>query len=57
MLPEHLNNYFIKLETIYHYQARQKAKNDFFHTFARTEWRRKTVQCRILNIWKKYLLY
>ena len=28
----------VKLETIRHYHTRQKTKNDFFYTFARTEW-------------------
>jgi len=45
-----------KLETIHHYHICQKAKNNFFHTFARTEWGKKMVQRRSLNIWKKCLL-
>ena len=52
-LPDYLKNYFVKLETVYHYHTRQKTKKDFFHTFARTKWGRKMIQRKGLKIWKK----
>ena len=56
ILPDYFKNYFVKLETIHHYHTRQKTKQDFFHTFARTEWGRKIIQRKVLNVWKKISL-
>ena len=53
MLPDYFKNYFVILETIHHYHTRQKTKKDFFHTFAHTEWGRKMIQRKGLNVWKK----
>ena len=38
-----------------HYHTRQIPKKDFFHAFARTEWVRKMVQRKGLNLGKKIL--
>ena len=37
MLPIYFNNYFRSLETIHDHNTHQKAKKDFFHTYARTK--------------------
>ena len=52
MLPRYFNNYFRSLETIYDHNIRQKAKKDFFHTYARTKWGKNILQHRGLNLWK-----
>ena len=53
ILPDYFKNYFVKLETIHHYHTRQKNKKDFFHTFARIQWRRKMIQRKGLKTLKK----
>ena len=48
--PNTLKNYFVKLKTIHLYYTRQKTKKNFFHYFARTEWGRKMIQRKGLNV-------
>ena len=38
MLSRYFNNYFRSLETIHDHNTRQKAKKDFFLTYAQTKW-------------------
>jgi len=57
MLPEHFNNYFVKLETIHYYQTRQKAKNDFLPHFCSYRMEEKDGATEKLEqMEKKYLL-
>ena len=41
-LPRYFNNYFRSLEIIHDHDTGQKAKKDFFHTYARTTWGKNT---------------
>ena len=52
MLPKYFNNYFRSLETIHDHNTRQKAKQDFFHTYAPTKWGKNILQHRGLYLWK-----
>ena len=38
MLPGYFKNYLDDLETVHQHNTRQKAKKNFFHAYARTEW-------------------
>ena len=49
-LPRYFNNYFRSLETIHDHNTCQKAKKDFFHTYARTKWGKNMLQHRGLNL-------
>ena len=53
MLPEYFKNYFIDLDTIHKINTRQKTKKNYFHTYARTEWGKKKIQHKALEIWEK----
>ena len=52
MLPRYFKNYFRSLGTIHDHTTRQKAKKDFFHTYAQTKWDKNMMQHRGLNLWK-----
>ena len=53
MLPEYFKNYFIDLDTIHKINIRQKTKKNYFHTYARTEWGKKKIHHKALEIWEK----
>ena len=58
LLQNHKNmllngNYFIDLDTIHKINTRQKTKKNYFHTYARTEWGKKNIQHKALEIWEK----
>ena len=55
MLPNYFNSYFTSLELdfIYRHYTRQKSKKDFFHTYSRTEWKKKMTEQKALEIWSK----
>ena len=54
MLPDYFKNYLDDLGTVHQHNTRQKAKkNNFFHTYARTEWGKKRLQRAALEFWEK----
>ena len=53
MLPEYFKNDFIDLDTIHKINTRQKTKKNYFHAYARTEWGKKKIQHKALEIWEK----
>ena len=53
MLPNYFKNYLDDLETVHQHNTRQKAKKNFFHTYARTEWGKKRLQRAALEVWEK----
>ena len=53
MLPDYFKNYLDDLGTVHQHNTRQKAKKNFFHTYARTEWGKKRLQRVALELWEK----
>ena len=55
MLPNYFNSCFTSLDSIHHrYRpTRQKSKKVFFHTYSRTEWKKKITEHKALEIWSK----
>ena len=53
MLPNNFNSYFTSLGSIHRHYTRQKSKKDFFHTYSRTEGKKKMTEHEALEIWSK----
>ena len=52
MLLDYFKNYLDDLGTVHQHNTRQKEKKkNFFHTYARTEWGKKRLQCAALEVW------
>ena len=54
MLPNSIDSYFTKLDSIHGYNTRQKSTNEFFHYRARTETEEKKLHHICLKVWEKY---
>ena len=53
MLLNYFNSYFTSLGSIHRHYTRQKRKKDFFHTYSRTEGKKKMTEHKALEIWSK----
>ena len=52
MLPTSFNNYFLKLDEVHNYNARQKTRNVYFQSFVGLETGRKTLHQICLKLWR-----